>query len=156
MFSPFFWRPDIEFYSLQVGVRAQEAHLFPRLHVPDPAFESFADTANLIANLDGVVTVDTSAAHLSGTLGAPTLTLLPFPGDAFWSFADTTPWYPTMRFIRQRRPWDWSDVQTELQEALDSRWWEAIQAGDQNSEGQRTALSREIDGLSYQALPTRR
>ncbi len=122
---PFFWRPDVEFYSLQVGERADEAFIYKRfLRLPDPPLESFADTANLIASLDGVITVDTSVAHLAGSLGAPTLTLLPFPGDFQWGFADTTPWYPTMRFIRQRSRWDWLGVQNQLQEALDAHWWE--------------------------------
>jgi hypothetical protein len=126
MLMPFFWRPDVEFYSLQVGTYAQEASPFPRLRIPDPPLESFADTANLIASLDGVITVDTSVAHLAGSLGTPTLTLLPLPGDILWSTADTTPWYPTMRFIRQRRTWDWLSVQARLKDALDARWWETI------------------------------
>jgi hypothetical protein len=124
LLMPFFWRPDVEFYSLQVGIRAREDYMYPRLRLPNPPLDSFADTANLVATLDGVVTVDTSVAHLSGSLGVPTLTLLPTPCDVYWGFADTTPWYPTMRLIRQRNPWDWLSVQAQLKEALDSRWWE--------------------------------
>jgi hypothetical protein len=124
---PFFWRPDIEFYSLQVGGREQDACIYQRfLHLPDPPLESFADTANLIASLDGVITVDTAVAHLAGSLGVPTLTLLPFPSDLIWGFADTTPWYPTMRCIRQRSRGDWVSVQSQVQEALDSHWWEGV------------------------------
>ncbi|HTD60282.1 MAG TPA: glycosyltransferase family 9 protein [Gemmatimonadaceae bacterium] len=122
---PFFWRPDIEFHSLQAGVVGDDALMYPRFRMPDPPLGSFADTANLIASLDGVITIDTAVAHLAGSLGVPTLALLPFPSHALWGFADTTPWYPTMRLIRQRGPFDWSSIQTQVQEALESRWWEA-------------------------------
>ncbi|HTD60281.1 MAG TPA: glycosyltransferase family 9 protein [Gemmatimonadaceae bacterium] len=120
---PFLWQPDIEFYSLQVGEVAHEASIYPRFHMPDSPIESFTDTANVIAGLDGVITVDTAVAHLAGSLGVPTLTLLPFPSDILWGFADTTPWYPTMRLIRQRAPSDWLSIQPQVQQALESRWW---------------------------------
>jgi hypothetical protein len=120
---PFLWRPDIAFFSLQVGATAHAARIYPRLCTPDPPLGSFADTANLIASLDGVITVDTAVAHLAGSLGAPTLTLLPFPADLLWGFDETTAWYPTMRLIRQRGPADWLSIQPQLQEALDARWW---------------------------------
>jgi hypothetical protein len=130
MLMPFTWRPDLECYSLQVGIRAGEGRMYPRLRSPNPPLESFADTANLIASLDGVVTVDTSVAHLSASLGVPTLILLPLPCDEYWGFDDTTPWYPTMCLIRQRRPWDWSSVQMQLNEAMDSRWWQGVAVRD--------------------------
>ena len=41
----------------------------------------FADTAAVIAQLDMVISVDTSIAHLAGALGKPVWVVLPYPGD---------------------------------------------------------------------------
>jgi len=67
--------------------------------------------ARRMRDLDLVVSVDTMTAHLAGTLGLPTLTLLPQPCDWRWmERREDTPWYPTMRLLRQSRAGDWTDV----------------------------------------------
>ncbi|WP_183470280.1 tetratricopeptide repeat protein [Limimaricola variabilis] len=71
----------------------------------------FADCAAMMEEMDLIVTSDTVTAHLAGSLGRPVWTLLHW--DAFWLWgrgSDRTPWYPSMRLIRQTRPHDWSDV----------------------------------------------
>jgi tetratricopeptide (TPR) repeat protein len=79
----------------------------------------FADTAAIIEALDLVISVDTSIAHLAGALGRPIWTLLQFSPDFRWGLArGTTPWYPTMRLIRQPRPGDWSAVFDSVRERL--------------------------------------
>lgn len=79
----------------------------------------FAETAALIANLDLIITVDTSVAHLAGALARPTWLLLPHLPDWRWFMKrNDSPWYPTMRLFRQRAPGDWSAVIQEVVEAL--------------------------------------
>lgn len=79
----------------------------------------FSDTAALIANLDLVITVDTSVAHLAGALAKPTWLLLPHLPDWRWLTNRTdSPWYPTMRLFRQQAPGDWSAVIQEMMETL--------------------------------------
>jgi tetratricopeptide (TPR) repeat protein len=88
-----------------------------------PIRSELAGTAALIAELDLMVTVDTSIAHLAGALAKPTWILLPFAPDWRWHLdrADS-PWYPTMRLFRQPAPGDWviliAQVQAELQTTL--------------------------------------
>jgi hypothetical protein len=79
----------------------------------------FAQTAALIENLDLVITVDTSIAHLAGALGKPTWIMLPYTPDWRWMLdRDDSPWYPTARLFRQdsSRRWDGvvARVATEL------------------------------------------
>ena len=75
----------------------------------------FADTAALIMNLDCVVTVDTSVAHLAGAMGKPVYLLLPYCADWRWGKGrETTPWYPYMRLIRQEKPNDWKGPLSRL------------------------------------------
>jgi tetratricopeptide (TPR) repeat protein len=71
----------------------------------------FVDTAALIENLDLVISVDTSVAHLSGALGKKTLVLLSSIHCWRWLLErDDTPWYPSMRLYRQETIGDWEGV----------------------------------------------
>jgi ADP-heptose:LPS heptosyltransferase len=64
-----------------------------------------------LRRLDLLITVDTCSAHLAGALGVPVWTLLPHAADWRWmSERADTPWYPTMRLMRQRVPGDWETV----------------------------------------------
>ena len=76
-----------------------------------PEIESFADTAALIQQLDLVISVDTSVAHLAGALGKPVWILLPYVPDYRWLLGrDDTPWYPTARLYRQTARRDYAEV----------------------------------------------
>ncbi len=79
-------------------------------------------TAECIASMDLVITIDGVVAHLAGALGVPVWTLLAYDADWRWmrSRADS-PWYPTMRLFRQRRPEDWASVVDEARRHLESR-----------------------------------
>lgn len=78
------------------------------------------DTARIVAGLDLVVAVDTAIAHLAASLGKPTWILISALGvDWRWMRrrADS-PWYPTVRLIRQPAPGDWASVLDEVEQAL--------------------------------------
>lgn len=108
------------FYSLQVGPRAADLHQIPGT-VDDLSAEltDFEQTAAALANLDLVLSVDTSVCHLAGAMGRPTWVLLPFAPDWRWLRArDDSPWYPTMRLFRQRAPGDWDTVVLRLARAI--------------------------------------
>ena len=75
----------------------------------------FADTADMIAGLDLVITVDTAVAHLAGALGKPVWVLIPHAADWRWQLGrDDSPWYPSMRLFRQPGPDDWAPVVERL------------------------------------------
>ncbi len=82
----------------------------------------FADCAAVMMEMDLIVTSDTATAHLAGSLGVPVWTLLHW--DAFWLWqraAETTPWYPSMRLIRQAHPRDWGGVFARVRADLAGR-----------------------------------
>lgn len=65
----------------------------------------------MLAHLDLVISVDTAAAHLAGSLGVPTWLLLAHAPDHRWLLGrKDSPWYPLMRLFRQSRPGDWDGV----------------------------------------------
>ena len=64
-----------------------------------------------VAALDLVISVDNTTVHFAGALGRPVWTLLPAVPDWRWQLQrDDSPWYPSMRLFRQRRPGDWAHV----------------------------------------------
>jgi ADP-heptose:LPS heptosyltransferase len=71
----------------------------------------FSDTAGLIEQLDAVVSVDSSVAHLAGALGKPVCLMLRKSGEWRWLHGrDESPWYPKHRLFRQQRHGVWNDV----------------------------------------------
>ncbi|MGF6916611.1 hypothetical protein [Paraburkholderia sp. 40] len=108
----------IRFYSLQVdGEKELATMASDGLDVVDCTKElkSFDESAALVGNLDLVITVCTSVAHLSGALGVPTR--LPLDVDAHWVWMlgrDDSPWYPSMRIYRQRQYGDWLPVLEQI------------------------------------------
>ena len=107
----------VHLFSLQKGVPAPTgARLIPL--DDDPT--SMGELAAVMMNLDLVLTVDTSVAHLAGALGRPVWTMLAFHADWRWMTAERaeSPWYPTMRLFRQTRQGDWSNVLDEVETKL--------------------------------------
>ena len=121
-FSALFKLPDCDFYSLQVDQPAEElAQIQSKIEIVDLGqhLRNFADTAAIIDQLDLVISVDTSVAHLAGAMGKQIWTLVPAKPDWRWQLKRTdSPWYPTMRLFRQIKLGQWSDVITEVKSEL--------------------------------------
>jgi hypothetical protein len=111
---PLLQLPGLTFVSLQKGAAEAELDALPegeRVVRLGRALRDFADTACAVRELDLVVTIDTSVAHLAGALAAPTWVLLSH--DACWRWGleeHATPWYPTARLFRQPAPGEWRAV----------------------------------------------
>lgn len=114
---------DIDIFSLQKGSDAvEELGAFMKentdikVHDYTDMLIDFSDTAALIENLDLVITVDTSVAHLSAALGKETWILNRF--DTCWRwFSDhrtSSPWYPSVRIFTQKKPGEWEGVISEV------------------------------------------
>ncbi len=110
------------FVSLQFGPHRDELRdLAPGLAICDPmgAVGEMDDTAALMMQLDVVVSVDTSMVHLAAGLGRQVILLDRY--DNCWRWAsgrDDSPFYPSLRIIRQTVPGDWESVGVRLVEAL--------------------------------------
>ncbi|MCP4380568.1 MAG: glycosyltransferase family 9 protein, partial [Hyphomicrobiales bacterium] len=113
-FEPVLGLEDVTIVSLQIGPGADGIDVFKDSHrVVDwpEAKAGLGNTANLVSALDLVITSDTSIAHLAGALGAPTWLLLSAKPSWRWLLGrNDTPWYPTMRLIRQTTFRDWTPV----------------------------------------------
>jgi Flp pilus assembly protein TadD len=115
-------KKNARFISLQKGPAAAQTRRPPGgLELIDYTndLHDFADTAAMIANLDLILTVDTSVANLAGTLGRPTWLLLPRSPDWRWMLdREDSPWYPTLRLFRQKTRGDWGEVMERVKAEL--------------------------------------
>ena len=119
---PLFLDCDATFVSLQKEVRPEDASMLDErteiLHFGD-ALKDFSDTAAVIANLDLVISIDTSVAHLAGALGKPVWILLSFTPDWRWLLERVDcPWYPTARLFRQDGTRTWDNVIAQVRDEL--------------------------------------
>ncbi|MCG8619576.1 MAG: tetratricopeptide repeat-containing glycosyltransferase family protein [Desulfobacterales bacterium] len=121
-FSELASMPGISLFSLQLD-------RYERWTDTDPSaifdldlgedISDFADTAAILANLDLLISVDTSVVHLAGALGTRVWTLLPFVPDWRWLLdREDSPWYPGMRLFRQKGPGEWKSVFGEIRSEL--------------------------------------
>lgn len=103
-------------------------------HEFDEGIDAFIDTAAMMANLDLIVTSDTSIAHLAGALRRPVWVALKHVPDWRWLLGrDDSPWYPTMRLFRQSAVDDWAGVVREMESSLRALVRDAATDGDISS-----------------------
>ena len=73
----------------------------------------------ILKNVECLVTIDTSVAHVAGASGIPTFLLLPYAPDWRWLLGrDDTIWYELVRLFRQSRPYDWAGVLERVADSL--------------------------------------
>jgi ADP-heptose:LPS heptosyltransferase len=84
-----------------------------------------ADSAAIVAQLDLVICVDTSIAHLAASLGKPCWVMLP-EKDVDWRWMherSDSPWYPhTLRLFRRERGEEWTAVVERVRQACVARF----------------------------------
>lgn len=129
--APLWSLPDVNFISLQKGPGEDEARNppagMPLLHLGSDAAD-FADSAAIISQLDLVICVDTSIAHLAASLRKPCWVLLPSKGvDWRWMHnRDDSPWYPQgMRLFRRSEGESWLATVERLRQACTERFADA-------------------------------
>lgn len=127
--APLF-RLDIDLVSLQKGKEALDEmkdflnkHKSFRIKEYSDEIKDFSDTAALIENLDLVISVDTSVAHLAASLGKETWLLNRFNSCWRWISSDKTrtQWYPTMKIFNQTKLGEWGDVIENVKKNLEAR-----------------------------------
>ena len=113
---------NFDFYSFQAGEHAKDIEkCAANLLIKSLDLRTWMHTCAGLKHMDALVTVDTSCAHMAASLGIKTFVMMAWECDFRWgATGETTPWYPSMKLIRQERPGDWTGVvrrvMTELEE----------------------------------------
>ena len=107
-FSPLFEYSDITFVSLQLD--RSDSSVMRRIGMINPmeSVRDLGDTARILEQLDLVISVDTSVAHLAGAMGKPVWALIRF--DEIVTYPGQNQFYHSMKFYRQTNPNDWRPI----------------------------------------------
>lgn len=112
----------VQFYSLQLGEHAQDLEeTGAKYLIADLSekLQTWHATMAALLQLDMLVTVDTSIAHMAGCLGVPTLLMLCKVADWRWlRKEETNVWYPSVKLIRQKKLGDWSSVVEQVRREI--------------------------------------
>jgi tetratricopeptide (TPR) repeat protein len=124
-FAPLLQVPGIRLISLQKNFGLEQLSSLPAGSVEtlgdafDSGDDAFVDSAAVIANLDLVVSSDTSIAHLAGALARPAWIALRAVPEWRWMMTRAdSPWYPSLRLFRQSATGDWQGVFDAMAQAL--------------------------------------
>ena len=116
---------EAEYYSLQIPLTAQDKQQLENSRITNLEQDmiSYAHTGAFIQQMDLIISVCTSVAHLSAALGKPTWILLSTHSDWRWlEDRKDSPWYPSIRLFRQNQAGDWltviKQVKTELRSLI--------------------------------------
>ncbi len=123
LFSPLFDVEGVRYLGFQLGeARGQVAEWEGVVADVMEGVTDLADTASRLSEVDLLISVDTSMAHLAGGMGLPVWMLSRHDGCWRWlEGRDDTPWYPSMRIFRQPSPGDWPGVVERVRTALIER-----------------------------------
>jgi len=117
--------PGIQFVSLQKGYGSEQLETctfkdkFVDCQDEISAAWDWLETAAIINSCDLIITSDTSVAHLAGALGKPTWILLKKIPEWRWGLeGETSPWYPSVRLLRQTEAENWMHVMHKVKEEL--------------------------------------
>ena len=121
-FLPIAAVPGVALLALQKGPKTGQAGEWygraPLINV-GAEINDYDDTMAILENIERLVTVDTSVAHLAGAMGRPVWMLLPRAPDWRWLLnREDTPWYPSLRLFRQTQVRHWDDVAQRIASEL--------------------------------------
>ena len=104
-----------QFVNLQYGDSTEELATVNRSGIRIHHFEDANPLGDLdafaakVAALDLVISIGNATVHLAGALGVPTWCLVPTVPQWRWGISgETTPWYPSVRIIRQSDRTSWA------------------------------------------------
>ncbi len=107
---------NIMFYSFQKDIDIIETDNFISLK---NYINDYSDTAAFLSNIDILITIDSSIAHMAGAIGIKTFLLLPLVAEWRWFKDDkTTPWYNSVGIFRQKENGNWQEVIDRVKKQL--------------------------------------
>jgi tetratricopeptide (TPR) repeat protein len=107
----------VSWVNLSIDPRPDKVEVAEMFRMDDPMKEAkdFEDSAAIVSELDAVIAVDSSVAHLSASLGKPVWVLVPTMPDWRWQIgSDTKPWWLNTTVLRSPEMGQWGSVIEEL------------------------------------------
>lgn len=125
VFFPLAQLENVSLYSFQKGNAESQLENLPEgINIVNlgKTFNDFADTAAAIENLDLLISVDTSVAHLGGALGKETCILIQnHPEWRWFQNIEHSPWYKSVKLYRQSKLFSWEEPLNKLFEDIKAK-----------------------------------
>ncbi len=97
----------------------ENVHTLPELDLKN----DLRGLTSLLREMDHVVTIGNSVAHLCGAFGIPTTVLLPSVADWRWGFSgDKSVWYDSLTLRRNKDPNSWAALLSETKTGLFNKY----------------------------------
>ena len=104
-----------KFYSFQIDNSEKHDNL---INLSD-YINDYSDTASLLKQIDLLITIDSSIAHMAGALGVKTFLLLPYTPEWRWYNDDKkTRWYDSITIFKQTKIGNWASVIERVKNAI--------------------------------------
>jgi AAA+ ATPase superfamily predicted ATPase len=92
---------------------------YPEINFMGEKIINFSDTSAIVENMDLIISIDTSLIHLAGAIGKKSFLLLPWVSEWRWLIdRDDSPWYESIKIIRQKSTGDWSYVTNKIEDEI--------------------------------------
>ena len=82
----------------------------------------FVDTVSLLRNIDVLVTIDTSIAHMAGVMGVKTLLLIGYTSEWRWFNDNDKVWYDTVEIVRMSEQKPLADLLPRVKNLLNTEY----------------------------------
>ena len=111
---------NINYYKLSKGIKKIDLDVYNKFEIQDLGNKNFNQLSKYLMNLDLIISSDTVIAHLAGILNLNCILLLNFNSDWRWFYDyKKTPWYPSIKIIKQKKLNEWSPVFSSLKNELE-------------------------------------
>jgi tetratricopeptide (TPR) repeat protein len=91
-----------------------EVRLYEGTNMARKDFRDWLDTAEFIAGLDEIISIDSAVAHLAGIMGKKVTLLLSYVSEWRWGTTDNNWWYNNMTLVRQDTYNNWASAIKKL------------------------------------------
>ena len=116
-FEPLLDIANTEFYSFEVD---KDIKCPKNITDLSRNIKDYSDTASLLLDLDLLITIDSSIAHMAGALGVKTFLLLPKTAEWRWfNDEDSCSWYDSIKIFKQKTTNDWNEVVSRIKKEID-------------------------------------
>lgn len=120
--------PNVEFFCLHKDLNPAELQWLKdnQIRYFSDELHDFSDTAAIMAQMDCVVSTDTSIVHVAGALNIPAYVMLALPAyDWRWGLPNehVSAWYPSVQTVFPPTPIaTWSDTLSRMRDILTARF----------------------------------
>jgi len=122
-FTDILKKKNLQFYNLSKGAKDSNLKEFDTFNIIDLGNKNFFELAEIIKQMDIIISIDSALIHLAGVLDLDSYLLLNYNSDWRW-FEDNkkTVWYPSVNIIKQNQFNKWDNVIENIEKIINIKY----------------------------------